>query len=123
MVAGPNHVCVKNAAVLIVMNSKKTVDYNGKPAETHSFDTGSAWETLALQGSINNLVVHGIQGFDYENAKTELKIPDGYQVEEMAAIGKLGKKEDLQKELQEKEFPSDRKKISEIIFEGEFRSD
>ena len=27
------------------------------------------------------LVVHGMQGFDYDKARTVLKIPDGYQVE------------------------------------------
>jgi nitroreductase len=117
----PNQVWAKNAAVLVVIISKDTFDYNNKPSRTHSFDTGLAWENLALQGSIMGLIVHGMQGFDYEEAKKKLDIPDGYTVEAMAAIGKPGKKEDLPKELQEREFPSDRKKISEIAFEGKFR--
>ena len=40
----------------------------------------------------------------------------------MAAIGKTGKKEYLPEELQKIEFPSDRKKVSEIIMEGKFRT-
>jgi len=115
-----NKIWAKKASVLIVIISKDTFDYNDKPAITHSFDTGAAWENLALQGSIMGLVVHGMQGFDYDKAKKELKIPTGYSVEAMAAIGKPGKKEDLPKNLQEVEFPSDRKKISEIVFEGIF---
>lgn len=115
-----NQVWVKNAAVLIVIISKKTFDFNGKPSITHSFDTGAAWENLALQGSILGLVVHGMQGFDYERARKELNVPAEYQVEAMVAIGKPGKKEDLPLHLQEREFPSDRKELAEIAFEGKF---
>jgi len=32
--------------------------------------------------------VHGIEAFDHDRAKTELKIPDGFRVEAMAAVGK-----------------------------------
>ncbi|NIT14839.1 MAG: nitroreductase, partial [Candidatus Dadabacteria bacterium] len=65
---------VKNAGALVVIISKTIFDYNGKPTKTHAFDTGAAWMSFALQGSINGLVIHGMQGFDYERAKTELKI-------------------------------------------------
>jgi nitroreductase len=115
-----NKLWANKAAVLIVMISKKTMDYNDKPARTHTFDTGAAWENLALQGSLNGLVVHGMEGFDYEKAKVELKIPDEYKVEAMAAIGRPGKKTELPVDLQMREFPSDRKKIKAIVFEGEF---
>jgi len=110
----------RNAAALVVVISKKTFDHNGEDSITHSFDAGAAWENLALQASANGLIAHGMQGFDYEKARNTLKIPDGYKVEAMIAIGKVGKKEDLPQELQEREFPSDRKKINEIAFEGKF---
>ena len=115
-----NKVWAKNSAVLVVVASKKTLDYNGKPSITHSFDAGAAWENLALQGSLMGLVTHGMEGFDYEKAKKELEIPDEYQVEAMIAIGRPGRKENLPQELQEREVPSDRKKMSEIVFEGKF---
>jgi len=38
----------------------------------------------------------------------------------MIAIGRPGRKENLPQELQEREVPSDRKKMSEIVFEGKF---
>ena len=66
------------------------------------------------------LVVHGMQGFDYDKAKEVLRIPDGYQVEAMIAVGKKGKKEDLPAYQQEREFPSTRKSITEIAMEGVF---
>ena len=117
----PNKVWCKNAAVLLVIISKRTFEFNGKSNPVHSFDCGSAWENLALEGTRRGLVVHGMAGFDYDKAKKDLNVPDDYKVEAMAAIGKLGKIEDLPEPLQKIEFPSDRKKISEIIMEGEFR--
>lgn len=112
----------QNAAVLVCIISHNTFEHNGKPAATHSFDTGSAWMSLALQASAQGLVTHGMQGFDYEKAKKSLHIPDGYTVEAMAAIGKKAPKESLPKEMQEREAPSDRKPLKEIIMEGKFRT-
>ncbi len=110
----------KNAAVLIVVVSKKTFDYNEKPSITHSFDTGAAWENLALQGTMSDLVVHGMQGFDYDRAREVLGVPDIYSVEAMVALGRPGRKEDLPAPLQEREYPSDRKALSDIVKEGVF---
>jgi len=116
-----NQSWIKNATYLVLIISRKTFEHNNKPSITHSFDTGSAWQNIALQGSINNLVIHAMSGFDYEKARSILKIPSDYNIEAMFVVGKPGKKEDLPNELQEREFPSDRKKISEFVFEGEFR--
>jgi len=113
----------KGAALLVVVASKKTFDYNGKPARTHSYDAGAAWENLALQGTAMGLVVHGMQGFSYAEAQEKLGIPDDHQVEAMIAVGRPGKTEELPPELQESEFPSPRKPLEEIVFEGRFGGD
>jgi nitroreductase len=120
LLADSNKVWTKNAAVLLVMISKNTFD-NGQPARTHSYDTGAAWENLALQGNLKGYVVHGMQGFDYERARTSLNIPEGFTVEAMAAIGIPGNKEDLPEYQQKREFPSDRRKVTETVCEGPFR--
>src|SRR3989339_1514429 len=39
------------ASALVVVLSKKTFDHNGEPSITHQFDTGAAWENLALEAS------------------------------------------------------------------------
>ena len=109
-----------NASVLVVIVSKKTFDYNGKPSVTHQFDSGAAWENLALQATSQGLVTHAMQGFDYERARKDLAIPDEYDVMAMVAIGKKGPKEKLLPELQQREVPSDRKPLSEIVMEGKF---
>lgn len=108
------------AAVLVVMVSKDTFDHNGKPSITHSFDCGAAWGSLALQGTLAGYVVHGMQGFDYERARTALAIPDGYRVEAMAAIGMPGLAEELPEELRARESPNGRKKLAETVCEGVF---
>jgi nitroreductase len=120
LLAEGNQVWAKNAAVLIVVISKTTFD-SGKPARTHSYDAGAAWVSFALQGSLKNLVVHGMQGFDYDRAKKELQVPDDYSVEAMIAVGRHGKKDDLPDYQQEREFPSSRKSIAEIAMEGIFK--
>lgn len=110
----------KNAAALVVILSKKRFEFNDEPSRTHSFDTGAAWMSLALQGSMSGLVVHGMEGFDYEKMRVELGVPDGFEIDAMCAVGKPGKVEDLPEDLQEKEQPSDRKPLNEIAFEGTF---
>ncbi|MCI0453552.1 MAG: nitroreductase family protein [Candidatus Dadabacteria bacterium] len=116
-----NKIWAKNASALIVIISKKTFDQSGNPSRTHSFDAGASWQNLALQGSLKGLVVHGMQGFDYDKARELLNIPEEYEVEAMVAVGKPGKKEELPERLQQREIPSGRKKISEIVLEGRFK--
>ncbi len=112
--------CAK-AAVLGVIASHKFFEKNKKPSVTHSFDTGAAWENLALEGNARGLVVHGMQGFDYEKARKTLHIPEEIEVLAMFAIGKPAPKETLSEELQKREAPSGRKKISEFIYEGAWK--
>ncbi len=116
-----NQQWTKNASALIVVISQNNFEHNGQPSITHSFDAGAAWENLALQGSLLGYVVHGMSGFDYGKAKKVLEIPEDYTVEAMIAIGKPGKKEDLPDGMREREIPSPRKNIKEIVFEGKFR--
>lgn len=111
----------KNAAVLIVAVSADNFALNNKPSRTHSFDTGAAWENLALQGYSQGLVVHGMEGFDYDQAKTALNVPADHTVEAMIAVGKPGPLNVLPEALQQREELSDRKKIEEFVFEGEFK--
>lgn len=116
-----NQSWTKNAAVLVVVISRKNFEYNESPSPTHAFDTGAAWENLALEASQRGLVSHGMQGFDYEKARTALNVPDDFDVCAMIAIGKRGKTQDLPPDLQERDFPNDRRPLSEIVIEGKFK--
>lgn len=109
----------KNGAVLVVMVSKKTSSRGGLNP-LHSFDTGSAWENLALQGSLKGLVVHGMGGFDYEKARAVLAIPADYVVEAMCVIGNPAAIDVLPDYMREMEKPSERKPLDQIAAEGSF---
>ena len=79
--------------------------------------------SVALQGTMNGLVIHGMQGFDYDLARTTLNIPEGYQVEAMAAVGRPGTIEDLPEHLQRREKPSDRRMLAKTVCAGPFQFD
>lgn len=110
----------KNAAALVLFIAKTTFDHNGKPSISYAFDAGAAWENFALQGSMKGYVVHAMQGFDYDKAKTELKVPDGFVVQAMIAVGLPGPVDVLSSSLQEREAPNDRRKLAESICEGPY---
>jgi hypothetical protein len=116
-----NQVWCRNAAALVLFLSSAINPRTGKPAVTHSFVTGAAWENFALQGVIDGLVVHGMQGFDYERARITLGVPDDYRVEAMGAVGYPGPIENLPETLRARETPNSRRPLSELVFEGRFR--
>lgn len=110
----------KDAAVLIVVVSRNTFEPsekagNNTPSVTHSFDTGAAWQNLALQAYDLGWIAHGMSGFDYKKAAQAIELPEGWSVEAMVAIGK-------HQPDKRKEEPSTRKPLSELVFEGKFRN-
>lgn len=116
-----NKVWVKDAAMLVLLISRKKSYHQDMLQVTHSLEAGAAFENLALEGSRRGLVVHGMAGFDYDTARTLLNLPKEWVVECMIAIGKPGNKENLPDALREREMPSTRKPLNEIVFEGTFR--
>ena len=115
-----NQSWANKAAVLGCFLSHTIFDHNQKPSITHAFDTGAAWENFALEGCHRGLVVHGMQGFDYEGARRKLLVPGDYEIHAMFAVGKKASLDSLSLELQAKELPSSRKKIEEFVMQGTF---
>ena len=120
LLAENNQRWCKKADVLVVIVSRK-IEADGSPNRTHSFSAGSAFENLALQGTVLNLVVHPMGGFDHHRARTELDIPDDWEVDVMVAIGKPGDINMLDEKLRAREMPSQRKPLHEFLMEGRFR--
>lgn len=116
-----NKAWCRNAAVLVVVLARKTFTRNGKPNPVHLFDTGSAWENLALQATAMGIVSHGMAGFDFEQARSVLRVPDEYAVAAMFALGRPGNPDDLPPELRERETITGRRPVRESICEGPFR--
>jgi nitroreductase len=112
---------VKNASAIILAISAKNFEHNNKPSKTHSFDAGAAWMALALEGACRGLVVHGMEGFDFEKARKDLQIPDDHQIEALIAEGKRAPADNLPEDLVKREVPSLRKTTDEFAIEGKFK--
>jgi nitroreductase len=115
-----NQVWANNASVLAVVTSATRFEFNGKPSITHTFDAGAAWANMALEATRRELVAHGMEGFDYARAKTELSIPDDFDVNAMIAIGRRAPAENLPEKYRAMEHPSSRRPLKEIVFEAAF---
>ena len=116
-----NQTWAVNASFLAVILSKKTFARNGNPNKVHIFDSGAAWENIALQAAHLDWAAHGMVGFDYERAAAELNVPDDFEVNAMFAVGKPGDASILPEKLRGMETPSGRKKIAEFVTEGKFQ--
>lgn len=108
----------EKAPVMSLILSKTNND--GKPVESHSFDTGAAWGFLALQANKKGLVTHPMTGFDFDKARELLNIPEDYKIEALVAIGYQGDKDTLPEMLQQREEPNNRQPLETLIFNGKF---
>ncbi|HEV2600970.1 MAG TPA: nitroreductase family protein [Candidatus Babeliales bacterium] len=111
----------QHAAVLIIIASDTLFAYNKKPSRTHAFDTGAAWQNMALQASSMGLVAHGMEGFNYTKAAALAQLPDSFQVHAMCAIGAPGDTATLSEEMRKQETPSNRNSIESFAFKGNFK--
>jgi nitroreductase len=90
------------------------------PSHSHSFDTGAAWASLALQATRLGYHAHGMSGVDFDRARIELGIPERFRIEAAAVVGRIGDPAMLDDKLRAREVPSGRKPISEFAFAGNF---
>lgn len=110
-----NREWARDAAVLAVVCSKTTFEYDGSHNGTHSFDTGAAWENLALEGARRGLAVHAMAGFDHEKAARALNVPQEYDIHAMVAIGVHAPEA-----APEDERPNSRESLETVLVEGGF---
>ncbi len=112
-----NQSWAKSAPVLILMVTKKTFTHNRQPNRYAMHDAGAALAHIFLQATALGLHGHGMAGFDYDRARTELKIPDDYETAALVALGYLGSPEQLPEGLQKQELgPRTRKPLAELAF-------
>ena len=112
------------AAALIVVLSRThwiAPGYSEQRAlPAHSFDAGAAWANLALQATQSGWHAHAMAGFDRELLRANLQVPEGYAIEAVVAIGRMGDKNVLSEALAERETPSQRLPLTAIAAEGRF---
>lgn len=103
----------KDAAVLLVVISKKTYAYKDRieNLHSHSFEAGAAFMAMSLEGAARGLAVHAMGGFDEAKIRAVIGLTgkDDYQVEAMVAVGnpKAGGQEYLTKRREIDQFTSE----------------
>lgn len=118
LLAPGNKIWAEKAGALFVVAAKTTFDYNNKPSRTAPYDTGAATLNLAYEGFFLGLVVHQMEGFDYDKAHELLKMPKDFVVQSMVAVGFSGDVAELPKKAQQDEHPNERRPLDEIMFHG-----
>ena len=76
--------------------------------------------SLALQAHSMGLIAHGMAGIDYEKIPAALGLPENLKVEAGVAIGYQGDISVLPEALQQREVPSQRLPLSEVVYKGRF---
>ncbi|OOG24128.1 nitroreductase [Thioalkalivibrio denitrificans] len=114
-----NRSWASRAPVLIIAFSRRQFRKNGKPNRWADFDTGSAWMALALQANRLGLHCHAMGGFDQDKAYEVTGVdPDEYNAICVIALGRRADADVLPEDLRERETPSDRNPLDDMITEG-----
>lgn len=80
------------------------------------FDAGTSWGFLSLQAHSMGLITHAMGGYNRDLAREVFEIPEHIDIIAAVAVGYYGEKEQLTEDLQNREKPSTRKGIAEIIY-------
>lgn len=110
-------------ALVFLISSKITL--NGEPPRelrSHSFDAGAAWIQLALQAQSLGYHAHAIGGFIEDKARKALAIPSVFKIEVAIAIGKITHASVLPDAMRDREIPSTRKPLQDIVYAGRVAS-
>jgi nitroreductase len=110
--------CASAPVLLLVLSAKITG--SGRNNRTHAFDAGTSWGYLALEATNQGLIVHAMGGFDNDNARIALEVPEDYELHAVIALGYQGDMDALPEDLQEREQPSQRRPLSESLYAGRF---
>ena len=86
------------------------------------YDVGLAVGNLTAQAVDLGLVMHQMGGFDAEQARATLGIPEGYVPVVVIALGYPGSPQALPDDLREREMaPRSRKPLEDFVFEGHWQ--
>lgn len=116
--AGNLEWCHKAPVLALLISHTRTP--SGNFNRSHTFDAGTSWGYLALEGDNQGLITHAMGGFDPVLARTTLEIPDDYELQAVIAIGYRGSKDALPEKFHDREFPNSRRPAQESLFSGKF---
>ncbi|MFP4090980.1 MAG: nitroreductase family protein [Cyclobacteriaceae bacterium] len=106
-----NQSWAKEAGVLMVVATKNSFSHTGAPNRHAWYDAGAAVNTLVLKATELDLYARQMAGFDPQQARELLQIPQEYEVVVALALGFKAKNDRLDKP---------RKTADEFVFKGKF---
>lgn len=110
------------APLLIFVFARKKHPETGAPIRTAEFDTGAAWQSLALQAHKLGLTTRAMGGIHHDEVHDALGVPrEEFESMVAVAVGYPGDARELPDDLRAKERPSARKSTREFVFEGRYR--
>lgn len=116
-----NKVWVKDAPVLIFSITRKNFSRFNTPNAYALYDLGAANSLLALQAVDGGLQVRQMAGYDHQQARAKLNIPDEYELGVFMAVGYPGDVNQLPEELKKRELaPRERYLQQEFTINGTF---
>jgi nitroreductase len=107
------------APVLMIVAAKIAFSHNGAPNRSAFYDAGQAVAVLSLQATALGLALHQMGGFNIDQARQLLNIPEGYEPVVAIALGYPGDAGDLSPEMRARETaPRTRRPTGEIVYGG-----
>jgi nitroreductase len=109
------------SALVVVVSARHSIapgHTEAKPNRWHSFDTGAAWASLALQAHLLGWQTHGMAGFDAERLRQALGLDEAFAIEAVVAIGKRGDAAGLPEALRAREHPSQRRPLADLVHDA-----
>lgn len=113
-----NQLWAGKAGALVALVARTHFEANDAPAATHSFDAGSAWMSMALQAQSMGLAAHAMWGFHHDRAPAALGLGEHFSTQALIAFGHPDSAEALPEPLREREVPSPRKPLAELMYAG-----
>lgn len=117
---GTNPAWAPAAPVLVLIAVRTTHERDDSVNRVAHYDTGQAVGFLTLQATAMGLAARQMAGFDREQARAAVGVPEPFEPAVMMAIGYLGTPETLPegKQRDDEHRPRSRRVIDEIVFDG-----
>jgi nitroreductase len=110
-----NRLWADKAPVLIVAAANPSFKKNDKDNRWAAFDTGAAWGYLSLEAQKRGLIAHAMGGFSRKKLRELLGLPEETHLLAIIAVGKMGKKTDLNEMFIDEENPNERKPLDQAF--------
>ena len=111
----------ERAPVLVLALAQTTYSKTGRPYRHAWYDLGQSVALLSVQATALGLAVHQMGGFDGENIRQALSIPEGFEPVVVFAVGYADQPTILPEELQKREqAPRSRKLLQDFVYTEEW---